>query len=174
VLYRVPYGSEVGPRIGKTEGKGGRQAGGSMRETPGRWLRRTTSKEAREHEDLVRHGAHLDVPRKEADERAAVQRVDEPYLLRRLGHRVLAERHVETCVYDHTGAGQLSRVCGAGTAAGLARAAAQHAGFTQRMRDNAARPPFSAVVDPPKGASAACQPGRSSVAAVPAAVDASR
>ena len=48
MLYRVPYGSEVGPRIGKTEGKGGRQAGGSMRETPGRWLRRTTSKEARE------------------------------------------------------------------------------------------------------------------------------
>ena len=176
MLYRVPYGSEVGPRIGKTEGKGGRQAGGSMREAPGRW-------EAAAHhveggtgtdEDLVRHGAHLDVPRKEADERAAVQRVDEPYLLRRLGHRVLAERHVETCVYDHTGAGQLSRVCGAGTMAGLARAAAQHAGFTQRMRDNAARPPFSAVVDPPKGASAACQPGRSSVAAVPAAVDASR
>ena len=48
MLYRVPYGSEVGPRIGKTEGKGGRQAGGSMREAPGRWLRRTTSKEARE------------------------------------------------------------------------------------------------------------------------------
>ena len=41
-------------------------------------------------EDLVRHGAHLDVPRKEADERAAVQRVDEPLSLMQLGHLVVA------------------------------------------------------------------------------------
>ena len=124
--------------------------------------------------DLVRHGAHLDVLGEEADERAAVQRVDEPYSLRRLGHRVLAQRHVKACVNDRTGAGQVSRVCGAGAAAGLARAAAQHAGFTQRLRGNAARPPFSAMADPPKGASAACHPGWSSESAVAAAVDASR
>ena len=124
--------------------------------------------------DLVRHGAHLDVLREEADERAAVQRVDEPDSLSQLGHRVLAQRYVETCVHDRTGAGQVSVVCSAGAAAGLARAAAQHAGLTQRLRGRAARPPFSAVVDPPKGASAACQPGRSSVAAVAAAVDTSR
>ena len=124
--------------------------------------------------DLVRHGAHLDVLREEADERAAVQRVDEPDSLSQLGHRVLAQRYVETCVHDRTGAGQVSVVCSAGAAAGLARAAAQHAGFTQRLRGRAARPPFSAVVDPPKVASAACQPGRRSVAAVAAAVDTSR
>jgi len=123
--------------------------------------------------DLGSNGVHLDVLREEADEWAAVQRVDEPSSLRQLGHRVLAQRHVETCVHDRTRAGQVSGVCGAGAAAGLARAAAQHAGFTQRLRGRAARPPFSAVVDPPKVASAACQPGRRSVAAVAAAVSAS-
>ena len=93
--------------------------------------------------------------REEADERAAAQRVDEPFSLRQLGHRVLAQRHVETCVHDRSGAGQVSGVCGTGAAAGLARAAAQHAGFTQRLRGRAAHPPFSAVADPPKVASAA-------------------
>ena len=81
--------------------------------------------------DLVRHGVHLDVLREEADERAAAQRVDEPLSLRQLGHRVLAQRHVETCVHDSTGVGKVSGVCGADAAAGLARAAAHHAGFTQ-------------------------------------------
>ena len=46
--YRVPHRSGMGPRIGKTEGTGGRQAGESMRTTSGRRLRRTSSKEARE------------------------------------------------------------------------------------------------------------------------------
>ena len=72
--------------------------------------------------DLVRHGAHLGMLREEADERAAVQRVDEPDSLSQLGHRVLAQRHVETCVHDRSGAGQVSGVCGTGAAAGLARA----------------------------------------------------
>ena len=123
---------------------------------------------------LGRHGVHLDVLHEEADERAAVQRVDEPFSLKRLGHRVPAQKQVETCVHDSTGVGKVSGVCGAGAAAGLARAAAHHAGFTQRLRERAARPPFSAVVDPPKVASAACQPGWSSESAVAAAVDASR
>ena len=35
--------------------------------------------------DLVRHGVHLDVLREEADERAAVQLVDGPFLFRKLG-----------------------------------------------------------------------------------------
>ena len=67
--------------------------------------------------DLVRHGAHLGMLREEADERAAVQRVDEPDSLSQLGHRVLAQRHVETCVHDHTRAGPVIALCGAGTAA---------------------------------------------------------
>ena len=104
---------------------------------------------------LVRHGAHLDVLREEADERAAVQQVDEPLSLRQLGHRVLAQRHVETCENDRTGADEVSGVCGAGIAAALARAAAQHAAIAQRPRGRAARPPFPAVIDPPKSASAA-------------------
>ena len=80
---------------------------------------------------LGRHGVHLDVLHEEADERAAVQRVDEPFSLKRLGHRVPAQKQVETCVHDSTGVGKVSGVCGAGAAAGLARAAAHHAGFTQ-------------------------------------------
>ena len=124
--------------------------------------------------DLVRHGVHLDVLHEEADERAAVQRVDEPLSLRQLGHRVLAQRYVETCEHDRTGAGRVSRVCSAGTAAGSLEPSTQHAATTQRLRGRAARPPFSAVADPPKGASAACQPGWSSESAVAAAVDASR
>ena len=56
-------------------------------------------------EDLVRHGDHVDVLRKQDDERAAVQRVDEPLALKQLGHRALAQRHVETCVHDRTRAG---------------------------------------------------------------------
>tara|TARA_B110000046_G_C12948525_1_gene379070 strand:+ start:597 stop:863 length:267 start_codon:yes stop_codon:yes gene_type:complete len=51
-------------------------------------------------EDLVRHGDHVDVLREEDHERAAVQRVDEPLALKQLGHRALAQRHVETCVHD--------------------------------------------------------------------------
>ena len=41
-------------------------------------------------EDLVRHGDQVDVLCEEDDERAAVQRVDEPLALKQLGHQVVA------------------------------------------------------------------------------------
>ena len=68
--------------------------------------------------DLVRHGVHLDVLREEADERAAVQLLTGPFSSRKLGHRVLAQRHIETCEHDRTEVGQVSRVCGTRTAVG--------------------------------------------------------
>ena len=86
-------------------------------------------------ERLIRTG---NVLCEEADERAAVQQVDEPLSLRQLGHRVLAQRHVETCENDRTGADEVSGVCGAGIAAALAREAAQHAATAQRPRGRAA------------------------------------
>ena len=68
--------------------------------------------------DLVRHGVHLDVLREEADERAAVQLLTGPFSSRKLGLRVLAQRHIETCEHDRMEVGQLSRSCGARTAVG--------------------------------------------------------
>lgn len=50
-------------------------------------------------EQLVRHGDQVDVLREEDDERATVQRMDDPLALKQLGHRVLAQRHVESCVH---------------------------------------------------------------------------
>ena len=115
----------------------------------------------------------LNVLHEEDNERAAVQRVDQPIALNLLGQQVVGQRHTKSCVHDRVTTGHVNGVGVACAVVGLFHVAVQHAAARQWPCERAAHPPFPAVVGPSTAASAAQQPGGSSVAAATAAVRAS-
>jgi hypothetical protein len=112
----------------------------------------------------------FDVLHEEDSERAAVQRVDQPIALNLLGQQVVGQSPTKSCVHDRVTTGRVNGAGVAGTVVGLFHVAVQHAAARRWPCERAAHPSFLAVVGPSKAASAAQQPGGSSVAAATAAV----